>query len=356
MTPPDFTITTTDTGPDITVAVGGELDMLTAPLLAAALDAALGPARDVAVDLAGVTFIDSIALQALMRAERAVTAAGRSLRLGDRSAVVDRALQLTGLAHHFDRAVPAPIPASASSSGSTEGALRSVLHELSVQLLTERSLRGDLERLARLACDTIAPCRAASIALLVDGRPSTVAVNDHLALELDMAQYAHEEGPCLDALGGQPIRVDVLATDERFAHFAHGVADHHVNSVLSMPVTRNDDVIGTLNLYADAANAFGHDDAHIARIAATQAAHAIARSDIAASSRELRDRLQAAYDEATLAARAEGVLMSLHDCSAEQARQLLANATTASATSLVATAQRVLDAARGDRPPTDRAS
>ena len=213
-------------------------------------------------------------------------------------------------------------------------------------------MRADLDRLVRLTCETIAPCGAASIALVIDGRPSTVAVNDRVALELDFVQYEQHEGPCLDALHGQPVRVDVLAADERFTHFARGATSYGVNSVLSMPITRHDDVIGTLNLYAHDANAFGDDDTDAARIAVAQAAHAITRSDFAAGAHQLRDRLQATYDEATLTARAEGILIALHDCSSEQARQLLANATAATGSTLVATAHRILDAARGASPPS----
>ena len=351
MTPPDFTVTLTDRGADTVVVVAGELDMLTAPDLAATLEGVVGTG-DVVVDLSGVTFIDSTALQTVMRAERVLGGAGRSLRLEKASSIVLRVLDLTGLTHHFDQSVRRrDSPAPRADADSTRDALRAILNDLALRLLTESSLRGDLDRLIRLTCDTIPPCCAASIAVIIDGRPSTVAVNDHVALELDLAQYEHREGPCLDALHGRPIRVDVLATDERFTHFARGVADHRVNSVLSMPITRHDDVIGTLNLYADDVNAFGDADADTARVAAAQAAHAIVRSEFAAGAHELRDRLQAAYDGAALTARAEGILIALHACSSDQARHMLENATAATGSTLVATAQRVLDAAGGAPPP-----
>ena len=211
--------------------------------------------------------------------------------------------------------------------------------------------RGDLERLIRFTCTAIPACDAASIALLIDGQPSTVAVTEHVALELDIAQYDNDEGPCLDALHGHPIRVDLLDRDERFNHFAQGAASHAVNSVLSIPINHRDDIVGTLNLYARAANAFDDDDTVTAQIAATQAANAIVRSDIVAAGHRLRDQLQAVYDEATLTARAQGVLIGIEHCSAEQAQHLLTHAANATGTSLAATAQRILDAAR-DQPPS----
>ena len=43
VTPPDFTVTLTDRGPDVVVVVAGELDMLTTPDLVATLE---GVGRD----------------------------------------------------------------------------------------------------------------------------------------------------------------------------------------------------------------------------------------------------------------------------------------------------------------------
>ena len=251
VTPPDFTITSTDTGRDIELAVTGELDILTTPHLVVAVEGTVGQHRDVVIDLADVTFIDSTAIQALVRGQRTLAANRQRLRLVNPATVVTRVLDLTGLAHHFAiDGRPAGTATADASAG--ERTLQVMLQELAQRLLTEQSLGGDLERLIRFTCTAIPACDAASIALLIDGQPSTVAVTEHVALELDIAQYDNDEGPCLDALQGHPIRVDLLDRDERFNHFAQGAASQAVNSVLSIPINHRDDIVGTLNLYARA--------------------------------------------------------------------------------------------------------
>jgi len=350
MTTDDFTISVNDTDDGVEIAVGGELDILTTPQLRAALERAAGQRRHVVLDLAEVTFIDSTALHALLNAERALAAGGRQLRLENPSPIVTRALTLAGLAGHFDASARPDAPApTAAHPPPTEAALGTILQDMALLLLTEGSLRADLGRLIQFACDTMPSCDLASVALLIDGHPSTVAASGHVAVELDIAQYDSAEGPCLEALHGAPVRVDVLDADDRFTHFASGAADHRIHSVLSIPVIHRADVVGTLNFYAHAANAFDDVDATVAQIAASQVAHAIVRSDVVAAAHQLRDRLQVLYDEATVAGRAQGVLSALHNCSAEQAHRLLASVTTASATTLTATARRIADIARANR-------
>lgn len=63
------------------LAVSGEIDIHSAPLLTARLAELEDSAGTVVVDLTGVEFLDSSALGALVGAHRRATAAGRSLRL-----------------------------------------------------------------------------------------------------------------------------------------------------------------------------------------------------------------------------------------------------------------------------------
>jgi hypothetical protein len=89
-----------------------------------------------------------------------------------------------------------------------------VLAELALAVFTSRTLQEDMERFLRLACRLTPGCATGSISVLVDGRPTTTAVSDHLAFELDIAQYDAGDGPCLRALGGQTVRL--LARGRRF--------------------------------------------------------------------------------------------------------------------------------------------
>jgi anti-sigma B factor antagonist len=86
------------TARSITVRVRGELDMSTAPELSAALvEAGKGRGDDMTLDLSAVTFLDSSAIGALIAAGQELSGGGCSLRIGKRSAIVTRVLEITGL-------------------------------------------------------------------------------------------------------------------------------------------------------------------------------------------------------------------------------------------------------------------
>ncbi|RBY91016.1 STAS domain-containing protein [Blastococcus sp. TF02A-30] len=99
--PPTSDLVTVDVLPDATgilVAVSGEVDSSSAPVLAHHLDTVLetSPAA-VTVDLRGVTFLDSAGLSTLAMAHRRAEAAGGRVRVVASSRAVVRPLQITGL-------------------------------------------------------------------------------------------------------------------------------------------------------------------------------------------------------------------------------------------------------------------
>ena len=84
---------------DGTLVLRGEIDSYTAPDLAAQL---AGEPPVETVDVAGVTFIDSSGLRALVEAHQARIVAGSRLVLRSPSAAVQRLLEISGLAGHLD--------------------------------------------------------------------------------------------------------------------------------------------------------------------------------------------------------------------------------------------------------------
>ena len=85
------------------VAPMGELDLVSAPALRAALEEAvtLGPAR-VVLTLRDVTFLDSTALGAIVHGARIASEQGRVLRLTAASPAVRRVLTVTGMDNLLD--------------------------------------------------------------------------------------------------------------------------------------------------------------------------------------------------------------------------------------------------------------
>jgi GAF domain-containing protein len=226
--------------------------------------------------------------------------------------------------------------------------LSELLTKLAVTLLSETSLKADLERVCRITCQLMERCSGASVSMLVEGEPTTVAVTDRVTLQLDLVQYDGGDGPCITALGGEMVRIGYVAADERFPHFARGAADRRVNSVLSTPAIDHGQTVGSLNIYSHQRDAFD-DRAHdTALIMAAEVAHALVRSTVLSTARTTRDRLQEQHDEDALVARAEGALMALQDCSNAQAGDLIRNAAHHNGERLRVTAERILATLRDD--------
>jgi anti-sigma B factor antagonist len=86
-----------------TVRVSGEVDLATAPALRAAIGRLLDTGtRSASIDLAGVTFLDSSGLHALVDGERACRAAGVPMVLSGTPTAVLRVLELAGLDGFFE--------------------------------------------------------------------------------------------------------------------------------------------------------------------------------------------------------------------------------------------------------------
>ena len=222
--------------------------------------------------------------------------------------------------------------------------LSRILASLAETLFNQQTLKADLGRHVRLACAVVPRCSGASVALLVDGEPTTVAVTDRVTLELDVVQYDNSQGPCLAALGGDPIRIGFVAHDERFPHFAVGAADRRVLSVLSTAIRYNGTIVGTLNLYSHERDAFDSTAEQMALVFAAEAAAALAKSDLYQHARSLRQRLQEEHDTSAEVPLAEDARMAMQACTADQALALLRHADTA--TPLVDVARRCLAGAQ----------
>ena len=87
--------TSTDGGGAVRVAVFGELDAATAPMLDAALQACAGP--EVVVDCGGLAFIDSSGLSMLVANHRRLSMAGTGLVLERVPVLARRLFEISGL-------------------------------------------------------------------------------------------------------------------------------------------------------------------------------------------------------------------------------------------------------------------
>ncbi len=99
MLPPDFSATVGRSGDTVTLTVAGELDLAAAPLLAAHHDP-LGAgecAGGVALDISGVTFLDSSGVALLIGVARRAEEEGWPLRITGTPPHARRVLEICGL-------------------------------------------------------------------------------------------------------------------------------------------------------------------------------------------------------------------------------------------------------------------
>jgi anti-sigma B factor antagonist len=100
---PSFEVTTHTRDGEATVAVEGDLDIATAPVLDATLaDVQRGTSGTLLLDLGKVGFMDSTGLRSLLSARRRAERAGHALRLANLPPDVERVFDVTGVRRIFD--------------------------------------------------------------------------------------------------------------------------------------------------------------------------------------------------------------------------------------------------------------
>ncbi|MCW3040687.1 MAG: anti-sigma factor antagonist [Solirubrobacterales bacterium] len=94
----DWSLQTAPTDDSLRITATGELDLVTAPLLARALrEAAVEADRAILLDLTGVTFMDSSGLAAVLEAVQRSRESAGTLRISPGNGAVVRVLELAGL-------------------------------------------------------------------------------------------------------------------------------------------------------------------------------------------------------------------------------------------------------------------
>jgi len=135
-----------------------------------------------------------------------------------------------------------------------------------------KELERALESLARISRDGIPGCADASVTVLHDGQARTMSATDVRAVAVDEQQYADGTGPCLTAMRERE-RVSVPDFDHEF-RWPHVTAEGRrggIHSSLSLPLEGDGQALGALNLYGEAAGAFGQDSQRAADAFAQQA-------------------------------------------------------------------------------------
>jgi GAF domain-containing protein len=143
------------------------------------------------------------------------------------------------------------------------------------------ALLTDLTRLAGLAKKIVPDLLGVSIARLDEGITFTLVATAKDVAVLDAVQYI-AGGPCVDAAHTVRVReFDHGAVDEeRWQLFAEATAARAVRSTLTLPVQREEQVVGTVNMYAASRRAFVGHHAQLAELFGAWASGAVSNADL----------------------------------------------------------------------------
>ena len=168
----------------------------------------------------------------------------------------------------------------------------STLAKLAEVVATEQTLVSILERVAGIACAALTNCAGATITLMDGGRPITVVFTEGFALELDLAQYEADLGPCLLALRRGKV-VHFSEADGRWPAFSEAARRHGIHNSLSVPLAVGDVALGALNLYSKVAEGLTKEsDEATASLLAEQAVAAVATAQAYEAERTMALTLQ----------------------------------------------------------------
>jgi GAF domain-containing protein len=203
-----------------------------------------------------------------------------------------------------------------------------LLRDLSRLVLVDRTLEDVLGEIVAIANRQVPGAESTSITLLRDEKAFTAAHHGELALAADELQYERGYGPCMDAArGGVVLRVDDMRTEERWPDYVPRVLGTGVRSSLSLPLPYQGSTIGALDIYSTRPEAFASPESLAAgREVAETIAVAIVNADAHWQVSEQARNMRVAMESRAMIEQAKGVLMAQRRVPAEQAFEILREA------------------------------
>jgi GAF domain-containing protein len=154
------------------------------------------------------------------------------------------------------------------------------------------------------------------------------------------------QGPCITAAReGQTVLSGSLGADPRWRRFGSAVAKLGVHSVLSLPLTAPDGVVGAMNVYAHDKDVFDGRAAELGEIFAVPAAVAVQNAQVLAQTQRLAAQLRSALEARAVIDRAVGILMSRSGRTDDEALSQLRTMSQSEHQKLVMVAGQIIDEA-----------
>jgi GAF domain-containing protein len=204
----------------------------------------------------------------------------------------------------------------------------------SLWVIRQQLERGDtnlsvgLRRISQEVVRIVPECVGFSLASLFDGITYTLVSTSLDVASLDAVQYL-DGGPCVRAAHeGHTVESfdDDVLSEEEWQLYARSSAAQGVASSLTLPLTRDGRVIGTVNLYASTTDAFGGREEELARAIGASAADAVANADLSFSTRVTAQRGPEIFEDENDIDVAVAILSDQQGIDAASARERLRDA------------------------------
>lgn len=174
-----------------------------------------------------------------------------------------------------------------------------------------------------LARQAFSGCDAASITVIEDGHPHTVAATHDLATAIDERQYSIDDGPCLhSARTCKTVRVDSYAREHDWPPVSDEAMAQGVLSSLSLPLVVEERAVGALNLYSFATAAFAESE-EAQQVVGLAVSAAFADITLLEQAKNLAQNLAIALEHRDIIGQAKGVLMATSGVGSDEAFAML---------------------------------
>jgi GAF domain-containing protein len=206
--------------------------------------------------------------------------------------------------------------------------VRAGLAALTQFLVGGSSVADTLQRILDLAADAVPTARYTGLTMLVEDRVETSVFTDPDVVEIDQAQYAVGNGPCLEAFRtGEVFDVRSTAEDTRWPEFSRTAFEHGVRSTLSLPLVAGDASLGALNFYSEHEDGFADEGARrITESFAVQAAVVLANAQAYWDAVALAEGLKEAMRSRATIEQAKGIVIAQSKVDPDTAFELLKRA------------------------------
>lgn len=184
----------------------------------------------------------------------------------------------------------------------------------------------------------------ATVTLLDDSGPRTVAATSETVAELDRDQYRIGDGPCMRAVRtGQVLHISVDEAQKEWPHFAAAARNAGFGSFMSAPLVAGKRFAGAINCYSADGHGFADVDKRLLELYVTAVEAALRTHARYTEARETVEQLRTALTTRAVIDQAMGILMAAHQISADEAFARLGRRSQHENVKLRAIAERLVD-------------